>query len=379
MPDYTIPEGSLISFFSNKVKQYGGINFAQGIPGYAPPEELLESLRLIIDSDIHQYAPGKGNHRLLDLIVEKYAQPAISREEVLIVQGATEAIALVYIYLSQQTRDFTVLSFDPVYESYNNLPLIFGNSFVSFPLENFSLIDFDRLESTIIKEKVKLVMVSSPGNPLGKIYSRKETERLLEMAVKHDFYLLFDAVYKDLYFNEPPWLPVTNMNDRLFYVNSFSKMLSITGWRIGYLICSSRHMKKIASIHDYIGLCAPSLLQEAIAKYLEQNSYAEMYLAGLRKKLGKSFHMLKDALEKHRFNTPPVEGGYFIWAGLPEKFPDGFRFAIDLYEQEKVAVIPGIHFSANGKKYIRLNIAREEEEIMEGIERINRFFRSGSL
>ena len=72
-----------------------------------------------------------------------------------------------------------------------------------------------------------------------------------------------------------------------------------------------------------------------------------------------------------RSNEP--KGGYFIWAKLPEQFDDGFKFAIDLYEQEKVATIPGIHFSENGQKFLRINIAREINEVKEGIERIERF------
>ncbi|MFH2143721.1 MAG: pyridoxal phosphate-dependent aminotransferase [Bacteroidota bacterium] len=373
MSDYSIPEGSLISYFSNKVKLYGGINFAQGIPGYSPPAELLDSLKKCIDLNIHQYAPGKGNSLLLDLIAENYCNYSIKRNSVLITQGATEAIALIYIYLSQQFRNFTVLSFDPVYESYNNLPKIFNNKFIPFKLSDLSVIDFENLENVISRNNVKLLLLSSPGNPYGKVYRKSELQNLFNLAEKHDFYILFDAVYKDLYFKEKPFLPIENLNKRVFYVNSFSKMLSITGWRIGYLMCNEYHMRKIESIHDYIGLCAPSLLQEAIAHYLNENQYGRDYLINLRKKLKNSFDIFSDALVQLDFSIPEISGGYFIWAKLPEKYEDCFKFSLDLYEKQKVATIPGIHFTEEGNKFVRFNIAREIDEIEKGIDALTKF------
>lgn len=376
MPDYSFPDSSLISFFSNKVKKYGGINFAQGIPGYLPPPELIKSLREILDKDIHQYAPGKGNSSLLKLIIESYKEYSIPEKSVLITQGATEAIALTYIYLSQQFDHFTVMSFDPVYESYIHLPEIFKHKFVTFRYSERNEIDFNELEKEIIRNKIHLLMISSPGNPFGKVFTSSEMDSLIKLSEKHNFFILFDAVYKDLYFHDKIYLPLKGLHPNIFYVNSFSKMLSVTGWRIGYLIANEEHMKKIETIHDYIGLCAPSLLQEAIAGYLAKNNYGAEYTFGLRMQLRESFKLLSESLLSSGFSMPEINGGYFIWAKLPEKYPDGFKFAIDLYDSQKVAVIPGIHFSEYGKQFIRLNIAREKTEILEGLELINKFLKN---
>ena len=135
---------------------------------------------------------------------------------------------------------------------------------------------------------VKILLLSSPGNPLGKIWSKEELEKISYLSEKHDFYILYDAVYKDIYFETVPYNPMELGNRRFFYIDSFSKMLSITGWRIGYIICDAKSMKKVRSIHDYSGLCATTLFQHVIAKYLDENNFGREYTASLRSKCSPS-------------------------------------------------------------------------------------------
>jgi aspartate/methionine/tyrosine aminotransferase len=179
-----------------------------------------------------------------------------------------------------------------------------------------------------------------------------------------DFYLIFDAVYDELYFTEPPYIPIEQLSERLFIVSSFSKSLCITGWRIGYVIHHKKHIGGLQSVHDYIGLCAPSLLQQALANYLEKSYYAKDYVATFRGNVAQSFAALGKTLTELNFNIPKIDGGCFIWAQLPSSFPDGFRFASMLYRDNKVAVIPGEHFSPTKTDWIRFNIARPMDEII---------------
>ncbi len=375
MGKYDIPEGSLISFMSNKVKEHGGINLAQGIPGYDPPEQLLDALHSVTDKPVHQYAPGTGNTILVDQLVEYYGKgSAFTKDNFMVCTGATEGITLLYIYIKKMVKEsFTVLAFDPAYESYRHLPRIFGELYISFPLEDYDRIDLEKLEKTIKENNVKLMFIASPGNPLGKIWSQKEIEKIIELSDKYGFYIIFDAVYRDLYFGEKPFMPLDHIGERLFYVNSFSKKYSITGWRIGYIITSSAHMKKIRSIHDYTHLSSPAPLQHALALYNSKSNFGEDYLENMRNNLGRSFTLLKNALKESGFTPAETGGGYFIWAELPQRFKDDFSFAVDLYEKKKVAVIPGVHFTEQSRRFIRLNFARKEEELNEAIERLKSF------
>lgn len=371
------PDGSLISFMSNLVKANGGINCAQGIPGFNPPEELINELISAAKQPVHQYPAGNGNPKLRGLIASGLAgNCGLSADNVLVTNGATEAISLIYLYLRQKNPgNFTVLSFDPVYESYANLPKIYGDRFLCEYPDSCGNFDFNALEQRISAEKVDLVLVCSPGNPLGKIWKKNEITALYEICRKNGSALVFDAVYSDLYFGEKPYLPFDLVGDTLFVVSAFSKMLSITGWRVGYVVAGNEHIENMAKIHDYTGLCTPSVLQIAIAEYLEKNDCGKNYLADLRGKIEESFETMHPVLEKSGFSMPSIDGGYFIWAKIPEPFTDGFEFAMSLYEKAKVGTVPGIHFSEKGNDYIRISIAKPASEIAEAASRIAEFVR----
>lgn len=360
---------------SNKVKTNGGINLAQGIPAFMPPTELLDILKQMIDLPYHQYAAGNGDPELVQAIIDYHAnQEIVSANQLLVLQGATEALSLIFIYLKKELgTEFTTMAFDPVYEVYKSLPKIFGGNFVSYSNKEESF-DIEKIEQFISDNRVKLIYIGSPGNPYGLSFTESQLEEFIMLSKKLNFYIVFDAVYKDLYFNEPPYQPINVKNDNFFYVNSFSKMLSITGWRIGYLICSENNMEKIRSIHDYTGLCAPSLFQKALAKYLTDHNYGESYHTNLRNTLKKNYKLLSEELNKLGFVIPKADGGYFVWAKLPDGFTDGYKFTIDLYNNHKVAVIPGEYFSDKCINYIRFNVARESNEIIDAVNELKKFF-----
>jgi aspartate/methionine/tyrosine aminotransferase len=373
------PEGSLISYFSDRVKREGGINLAQGTPGFPPPGELLRTLKTGAENEhLHQYPPGIGNFELLELIRGRFTPIApIELDNLLIVQGATEGIFLTFFYLTTILgRRFSVLSFDPVYESYPKLAEMFGIPFEYVDFEGNLGVDFDKLEKIIREKNVKVVFIASPGNPLGKAWNRVEMSRMVELSNKYGFYILFDAVYKDIYFKEKPFNPLFFNDEKLFFIDSFSKMLSITGWRIGYIITGKGHMGKIRGMHDYTGLCAPSVLQTAIAQYLSGYDYGEKYTETVRTKCRQSYDYMKNELELLGFRVPVIDGGYFLWARMPERFKyvDAFEFAMSLFDKTGVSVVPGENFSNTRTDYIRMNVGMELAVVQEAVSRLKDFF-----
>ena len=212
---------SYISLMSNKVKMHGGINLAQGIPGFLPPEELLDILGWISSDNIHQYAPANGNIKLVGLLKEKY-QP-FTEDNIMVVNGATEAVSLIFTYLNGiLQKNKTALGFDPVYESYSRLPGIFGRKFVSFRLENDLSIDFEKLETVIADNKVGIMFVNSPGNPLGRVWTEKEFVKLKEISEKHKVFVIADCVYSEIYFNKKPFEPLFK-SEYFFFLFFFEK------------------------------------------------------------------------------------------------------------------------------------------------------------
>lgn len=376
---YDYPDTSLISYMSNKVKMYGGINLAQGIPAFQPPDELISILGSRQLESFHQYPPGNGDFLLREQILSHYHgnNLQLSDDNFLIVQGATEAIALIYLYIRTiKSRPLSVLAFKPMYESYKHLPRIYGDTLTASMALEPNGINFQLLENEVQTQKVDLIFVASPGNPYGRLWNKDEVLKIIDLAENYNVYIIFDMVYKDLCFEKNAFIPLRRLSTNVFYVNSFSKLISITGWRLGYLFFNENHLHNIKNIHDYTGLCASSVLQHALALFLQQNNYGINYISKIRKELQHNFTYLSAQLQDLHFEIPPIDGGYFIWAKLPTVFDDGFQWAMNLYERHKVAVIPGMHFADDCKEYVRFNIARKFEEIEEAAQRIQDFCNS---
>ncbi|MBI9060620.1 MAG: pyridoxal phosphate-dependent aminotransferase [Marinilabiliaceae bacterium] len=369
--------GSLIGLMSNKVKTYGGINMAQGIPAFNPPARLIDQMKIVMDQTTHQYAPGKGHINLVKWLKDHYQlQSPLTNDHILMVNGATEGLSLLYTYLNQLIQDpYGALAFGPVYESYRELPKIFGQTFIEYQNKD-RVLDIDNLKEVIIQNKVKLLFMASPGNPWGHIWSKDELTEICNLADHLDFYIIFDAVYSELYFQEVPHQLVDISNKRLFYVNSFSKMLSITGWRVGYLIAHEQHMQKISNMHDYIGLCVSHPAQAALSAYLNESEDWKSYVSDIRDKLRSNYQLAEHILRQAGFKIPSAQGGYFIWCQLPNGINDGLNFALDLYEQQKVAVVPGEHFSSNASDFIRINLAMSKEVLEKGLIELIDFTKS---
>lgn len=377
----TLPEGSLISYFSNLVKMHGGINLAQGLPTLDPPRELLYILSEIANEPVHQYPPGIGNKKLIDLLVDFYKKQistSLQPDNFLITQGATEAITLIYLYiLKTLNKSFSVLSFSPAYESYSNLPRHFGQHFFELDYDiTENCKDLENIIERYVRQyNVKIFFIASPGNPYGKILSENTVRTIINTSTRLNCYVIFDAVYKEIYYDVPPYMPYDLLNNYVFYVNSFSKLLSITGWRVGYIITDVQNMKHLRQLHDYTGLCANSVMQEAIARYLEKFNMGKDYSQWVRRKIASAYQKFRNTLEELQFIVPPIDGGYFIWAKLPSKYTNSFEVALELYNKTGIATVPGIHFTPKGNQYLRFCIARNESELENAIKGLKEFFK----
>ncbi len=365
--------GSYISYFSNLVKKHGGINLAQGIPGFAPPAKLLEILSGIKHQRAHQYAPGTGNLELLEQLRKKYAGRYNHEvSDFFIVNGATEAISLIYTYLYfLHKHELKVLTFSPAYESYIHLPRLFGNEVFFTTVSDNGKIDLELFERKIVTEKIKLVFLCSPGNPRGWIIDKVTLSTMCDICEQNKCYMIIDAVYSELPFSsELPWYPTDRISRFVFYINSFSKLFSITGWRIGYLLAHLDNMAALEDIHDYIGLSSPAPLQAAIAGFIKDPVCQKEYLDEIRKLISQNYLMQSARLSDQGFYIPSIKGGYFIWARCPEKVGSGVEFAINLYNNQQTAVIPGKHFGREWENYIRINIALPPDILEAGINRV---------
>lgn len=367
------PGGSLISYFSRLITRAGGINLAQGKPGFAPPPELVRHLtEASRDPSLHQYAPGNGNFELLSLLTRWHRDRGFALEEdnLLVVQGATEGLFLALFHLSRTLEDRSgVLAFEPAYESYPRLPGIMGMPFYPFPTGPGGEVDFQALQEVVNREGIRVVLLASPGNPLGKAWTRTELDSLVAILEEVGGWLVFDSVYAGIYFDHPPANPLATGYPRLILVDSFSKRLSVTGWRVGYMTAPPETMQAIRAVHDFTGLSAPSLAQAALARYLEESGFGAEYTRSCRRTCAANHELMSRELAEAGFRVAPSQGGYFVWARCPDSRPDGFEMAEALLTAG-VGVVPGENFSPGYRDHIRLNIATSAETVRAGAGRI---------
>jgi aspartate/methionine/tyrosine aminotransferase len=364
---------SWISYFSNLVKAHGGINLAQGIPGFSPPSDLLDILKKTASEQVHQYAPGPGNSQLREHIYRLYTGK-INKDNtsLLVCNGATEAIHLLYMSFHEPGKKLKAAAFAPVYESYLHLPRIYGDMFQSLEMSDDAAEMQSRLERFFESYRPDVFFVNSPGNPYGFVLGKSLFDSLTDLSVQYGCKVIIDAVYDKLCFNGEAYYPFDKFHANLFFVNSFSKLYSITGWRIGYLFCHHTRYDRISDVHDYTGLSSPSVLQESLALFMSKSAQAKNYVEETKHKLSNNYKLGRDMLSNAGFEVPETGGGYFIWAKLPDGVPDGIDFAKKLYDTCKTAVIPGEHFGEDYKRYIRINIARDGGELKNGLVNICR-------
>lgn len=366
---------SWISYMSNKVKTLGGINLAQGLPGFRPPEKLLALLAEEALANNHQYAPGRGIPSLTAHVARYLGlSPEQGQSNVLITCGATEAITVTYLHLSRQVgARFTVAAFGPAYESYTRLPSLLGHRFIELQRDPLDKDYLAKAAAILATEGVNLLIVGSPGNPHGHLITPEETAFWCQLAATTQLHVLFDMVYSELWQSQPPSFPLPVLQDRVYVVGSFSKMFSITGWRIGWLAGQTEPLNHIGLLHDFTGLSAPHPLQWAISRFLDLPDAADDYIRHIRRLIGESRQALEATLCSCGFEVLPAGGGYFVWAKLPDAMPDSGQFVLDQYDAVSVAAVPGVHFGARFDRFVRFNGARPIGEIKEASARIIRF------
>lgn len=366
---------SWISFMSNKVKSGGGINLAQGLPGFRPPARLLELLAEEAAGNNHQYAPGRGLPVLAAHVADKLNLPGTAvAKNILITCGATEAITDTYLHLARKAGStFTVAAFGPAYESYSRLPMLLGHRFVELTRDESDPDFLTKTADLLVGQGVDLLFVGSPGNPFGQVIPANEVDFWCQMAAKTSLNVVFDMVYSDLWFDQPVAFPTPVLQERVYIVGSFSKMLSVTGWRVGWLAAPETSITEIGLLHDFAGLSAPHPLQWALSRFLDDKEAVNKYVSGLRDLIRDSCLTLEGALVQTGFHVEPAHGGYFVWAKLPQHLPNSGEFVLALYERTGVAAVPGIHFGEKFSRYVRFNGARPINEINEAAALITRF------
>ena len=355
-------------------QKHDAVNLSQGFPDYEIDERLKKFLAEGTEKNFNQYAPMSGNPLLIENLMEfnQRRKIEVSKENITISPGATYAIYTALASVISFGDEVIVL--EPNYDSY--VPAIEMNGgkpvFVSLN-ENFE-INFDALQKAIT-EKTKAIIINSPHNPSGKIWTKNDWEKLSQILENTEIILISDEVYDVLTYDDQEFFSAFHhpkLRERCFSIFSFGKMFHLTGWKVGYVLASEELSLAYRRVHQYLSFSVNAPAQYALAKYLEVFDVKEN-IKTMQNKRDFFLHQIQDL----PFTlTEKAEAGYFQILGFKNISELSDKdFAVWLTEKAKVATIPVSAFYHDQKNTgkVRFCFAKKEETILKAVENLKAF------
>ena len=366
---------SVIREMTRIANQHGAMNLAQGFPDFPMPEPMKDAACAAIHGDVNQYAITWGTPALRLAIAAKYRRwydmEVDPERDVTVTCGATEAMAAVFLALLNPGDE--VIIFEPFYENYGPDAILADARPVFVPLERPDWrLDPDKLRAAF-SPKTKAIIVNTPHNPTGRVFTREEITLIADLCKEHDVWAITDEIYEHIRYagGHHPIATWPGMRERTVTISGLSKTFSCTGWRLGYAIAPAKQSVSIRKVHDFLTVGAPAPLQAAGAVGM---AFDADYYNHLASDYRARRDVLVAALTEAGFTFSIPEGAYYILADFSELSDRGdTAFAHWLAEDVGVAGVPGssfYHEPAMGKSLIRFAFCKKLETLRAAGERL---------
>ena len=366
---------SVIREMTRVANQYGAINLAQGFPDFPMPAPMKDAACAAIQGDINQYAITWGTPALRLAIAAKYRKwyglEVDPEREITVTCGATEAMAAVFLALVNPGDE--VIVFEPFYENYGPDAILAGATPVFVPLEGLDWqLDPDKLRAAF-SDRTRAIVVNTPHNPTGRVFTREEISLIAELCQKHDVVAITDEIYEHIRYAGGHHVLATwpGMRERTVTISGLSKTFSCTGWRLGYAIAPFEFTSPIRKVHDFLTVGAPAPLQAAgaVGMAFDADYYNHVAL---------DYRLRRDtmvaALQEGGFRFSAPEGAYYILADFSELSDlRGVEFALWLTKEVGVATVPGTSFYSNpkmGETVTRFAFCKKPETLEKAAQRL---------
>ncbi len=366
---------SVIREMSRVADRAGAINLAQGFPDFPMPAALKDAACAAVQGDINQYAITWGAARLRAAIAEKYRRmyglDVDPEREITVTCGATEAMAATFLATIDPGDE--VIIFEPFYENYGPDAILADARPTWVPLipPTWS-IDWGALEDAFTP-RTRALVLNTPHNPTGRVFTRDEITRIAELCVAHDVLVITDEPYEFLVFEGQHHVIATwpEMRERTVTISSLSKTFSCTGWRLGYAIARPERTDVIRKVHDFLTVGAPAPLQDAAVAGF---ALGAEYFGGLAEEYRARREILVSALTEAGFRFAIPEGAYYILADFSALSDRTDReFSTWLAEEIRVAAVPGsgfFHDRASAPRCVRFAFCKKLETLERAAERL---------
>lgn len=370
-------EQSHIRSMTRACNALNGINMAQGVCDLEVPRAVIEGAYAAMNEGINIYTPTEGLPRLRSAIASKmkrFYDVEIQPEQVLVSDGATGAFYTACIALLNPSDE--VILFEPYYGYHRSTLTSLGAvpTFIRLEAPNWKL-DLEALEA-VVTPKSRAMVICNPANPSGKVYTREELEQIGAFAEKHDLIVFADEMYEHFLYGDTVHitaLSVSSLKDRCVVLSGFSKVFSITGWRLGYAIAPVSVIEAMAQLNDLIYVCAPAPLQIGAAVGLEE--LGDEYYTELARIHEHKRDLFCDALRDAGLIPSIPNGAYYVMTDVSSVVGnDDFDKAMAILEKTGVASVPGRAFyhDDSGKNMVRFCYSKPLDVLEDAAERIRK-------
>jgi aspartate/methionine/tyrosine aminotransferase len=375
--DRLAPFGSTIFIEMNRLAiEKGAINLGQGSPNFDGPDFIKNAAIDAIRAGHGQYARMVGipdlNRAVADVFTGETGISLDPDAEVTVTSGCTEALAATFLGLVNPNDE--VILFEPYYDSY---PACLGMAgatprFVTLRPPDFAL-DPDELTAAF-SSRTRAILVNTPHNPTGKVFSRPELELIASLCRRHDCMAITDEVYERLVFEGEHVRLATldGMWDRTVTLSSLGKTFSLTGWKVGWAVAPPALSAGVRAAHQFLTFATATPLQHgAVAALRAPASYYEQYREDYRRRRD----LLVGGLSDIGFEVYPPQGTYFVLADHTAfGLPDDTAFCRHIIERAGVGAIPPsafYHDPADGRKLVRFAFCKDEQTLREALDRLS--------
>lgn len=392
LSDKLAPFGTTIfSEMTRLAIEHGAVNLAQGFPDFDGPPALIEEVCKSLRAGENQYARSMGHPLLVAALArrqERLYGPSMSFDplrEVAVTSGATEAIAAALIGLLQPGDE--VILVEPFYDSYQACLAMAGAvpRYLTLRFPDFAL-DGDELDA-LITPRTRAIVINTPHNPTGRVFSRAELLRVAAAAQKHDLWVISDEVYEHLTYDGHRHIPIASlegMRERTLTISSAGKTFSVTGWKIGWCFGPAAMVAAVQAAHQFLTFAVSTPVQTGLARFLDQ---IDQLVPGFYEDLARQYTARRDhllaVLREIGFEVPGAAGTYFLIGSFERLSQKSDReYAVQLVQEIGLAAIPPSVFYAarpeEGRRLLRFAFCKRTETLDAAAERLRKLAGTGT-
>ena len=342
------------------------VDLSVGEPDFPTPQNIVEAGKDAMDAGHTGYTPSNGIPELREAIAARLRQDGIDAidEEIIVTPGGKQALYEAFQTLIDDGDEVVLL--DPAWVSYEAMSKLAGGSLTRVDLAPYSFQlepGLDDLEAAVSQE-TELLVINSPSNPTGAVYTDAALEGVRDLAVEYDITVVSDEIYDKITYGveQTSLASLSGMGDRTITINGFSKAYSMTGWRLGYVHAPNALIDQAAKLHSHSVSCAVNFVQRAGVEAIENTDDA---VVEMRDAFRERRDMLADLFESHDVDVPIGDGAFYMM--LPVDTDDQ-AWCSGAIEDAHVATVPGSAFASPG--HARISYAAGEDRLREAVGRL---------